>query len=211
MSKFKDFKSGLIYCIMSGIALISLVILIVFSSIYGSALDIISFTLFGTSTFLLYLFATLYFWINNETASNVFKKFIHISIFMLITSATMCICFCALKGAWRWSIFGTSLGLSILGIIFSSIWANIPKIVLTVIYTLLSSIILIAFPSLISTFIQNNIVYSLLILLIEVIFYIVGAIFYNLKYKKLNFISHILFILGNTCYLFFMLKYLLFI
>ena len=69
-----NFKSGLIYCIMSSIMIPALVILIVFSSIYGNALDIISFTLFGSSLFLLFLFNTLYYWIKNETASKIFLK-----------------------------------------------------------------------------------------------------------------------------------------
>ena len=56
MAKVRDLVSGLTHCIAAGLSLIGLVILIVFASIWGNAYHIVSFTIFGSSLFLLYLF-----------------------------------------------------------------------------------------------------------------------------------------------------------
>ena len=56
MAKVRDLVSGLTHCIGAGLSLVGLVILIVFSAIWGDAYDIVSFTIFGVGLFLLYLF-----------------------------------------------------------------------------------------------------------------------------------------------------------
>ena len=81
MAKVRDLVSGLTHCIGAGLSLVGLVILIVFSAIWGDAYDIVSFTIFGVGLFLLYLFSTLYHWLNiGEKGLTVFKKLDHIMI-----------------------------------------------------------------------------------------------------------------------------------
>ena len=87
MAKVRDLVSGLTHCIGAALSLVGLVLLIVFSSIWGDAYDIVSFTIFGTALFLLYLFSTLYHWLNiGEKGIRVFKKFDHIMIYVLIAA-----------------------------------------------------------------------------------------------------------------------------
>ena len=64
MAKVRNFMSGLTHCIGSTLSLVGLIILIIFSSLNGDAFDIVSFTLYGTTLFLSYLFNTLYHWLN---------------------------------------------------------------------------------------------------------------------------------------------------
>ena len=91
MAKIKDFVSGLTHCIGAGLSLIGLPILIVTAALKGDAYDVVSFTIFGTSLFLLYLFSTLYHWLNlGERGTRVFRKFDHIMIYILITLLIVC-------------------------------------------------------------------------------------------------------------------------
>ena len=46
MAKVRDLVSGLTHCIGAGLSLVGLVILIVFSAIWGDAYDRVSFTIF---------------------------------------------------------------------------------------------------------------------------------------------------------------------
>ena len=64
MAKVRDFTSGLTHCIGAVFALAGMVVLIVFSAIWGDGYDVVSFTIFGIGLFLLYLFSTLYHWLN---------------------------------------------------------------------------------------------------------------------------------------------------
>lgn len=205
-----NFKSGLIYCIMSGIMLPTLVILIVFSAIYGNALDIISFTLFGSSLFLLFLFNTLYYWIKNETASKIFLKFKHILSYIFIATTYTCICLGPLIGPWGWSIFGVVWGLSILGVIFSSIWANIPNIILITSRIAISLVLFIALKPLSLIFLNINFM-GLLLFAFCYVFYLISGILKLTNVKALNFVANILSILGAISIYIFLIKYLLFI
>lgn len=205
-----NFKSGLIYCVISSLTIPALVILIVFSVLYGNTLDIISFTLFGSSILLFSLFNTLYYWITNKTASKVFLKFKHVFSYFLIASAYTTICLGPLIGPWGWSIFGVVWGLSILGIVFSSIWANIPNVVLTITQILIASVLFIAVKPLFNVLSSIN-CFGLLLFIFSYIFYITASILKSTKIEKLDFLSNIFTILGLITNYLFILKYLLFI
>lgn len=208
MEKCKDFKSGLLFCIMSGIMFPAAIVLIVFATIYGSASDIIFLTIFSSSLFLLYLFSTLYYWIKNETANKVFLKFINILSYIFIASAYSTICLGPLIGPWGWSIFGVVLGLSLLGIIASSIWANIPNVILISSQTLIASLLFIAIKPLLLVLLNISYI-GLLLFIFSYICYIFASIFKQVK--KLNIVANIFLILGSICTYIFLFKYLLFI
>ncbi len=205
-----NFKSGLIYCIMSSIMLPALVFLIIFSAIYGTTLDIISFTIFGSSLFLLFLFNTLYYWIKNENASRVFLKFKHILSYLFIASTYTCICLGPLLGPWGWSIFGVVSGLSILGIIFSSIWSNIPNIILVLSRIAISLVLFIALKPL-SLILSDISFIGCLLFTFSYTLYLISGILKLTNTKSLNFVSNIFSILGAISTYIFLIKYLLFI
>lgn len=208
MEKCKDFKSGLLFCIISAITFPAAIVLIVFSAIYGNASDIIFFTIFSSSLFLLYLFNTLYYWIKNKTANKIFFKFINIFSYLFIASIYSAICLGPLIGPWGWSIFGVILGLSLLGIIASSIWVNIPNIILISTQVLISSLLFIAIKPLLLIFINISYI-GLLLFIFSYIFFIFFNIFKQAK--NLEFVANIFMILSSISTYIFLIKYLLFI
>ena len=107
MAKVRDLVSGLTHCIGAALSLVGLVLLIVFSAIYGNAYHVVSFTIVGVGLFLLYLFSTLYHWLNiSEKGITVFRKFDHIMIYILIAASYTPICLVPLRGPCGWTIFG---------------------------------------------------------------------------------------------------------
>lgn len=219
MAKVRDFASGLTHCIGAGLSLVGLVILIVFSAIWGDAYDVVSFTIFGVGLFLLYLFSTLYHWLNiSEKGIMVFKKFDHIMIYILIAASYTPVCLGPLRGPWGWSIFGVIWGFAILGTILSSIWIKAPRALTTSIYMAMGWTVIIAIYPLLKVFAEANLLYSLLWLLAGGIFYTIGGLIYglkkpNFKFKYLGFheIFHIFVLIGSACHYWFILHYLLMI
>lgn len=217
MAKVRDLVSGLTHCIGAGLSLIGLVVLIVFASIWGDAYDIVSFTIFGTGLFLLYLFSTLYHWLNiSEKGIGVFKKFDHIMIYILIAASYTPICLGPLRGAWGWSIFGVIWGFAVLGTILTAVWIKAPRALTTSIYIAMGWVVIIAIYPLIKVFSEANMLYSLLWLLAGGIFYTIGGLIYGFKWPKIHFqhfgfheIFHIFVMLGSACHYWFILRYVL--
>ncbi len=219
MAKVRDFMNGLTHCIGAGLSIIGLVILVVFSSIWGDAYDIVSFSIFGVGLVLLYLFSTLYHWLNiSEKGILIFKKFDHMMIYVLIAATYTPVCLGPLRGPWGWSIFGVIWGFTILGIILTALWIKAPRVLTTSIYLAMGWTVLIALYPLIQVFVEANLGHALLWLLAGGIFYTIGGIIYALKKTFLNFknfgfheIFHIFVLLGSACHYWFILHYVLII
>lgn len=217
MAKVRDFMSGLTHCIGAALSLAGLVVLIVFAAIWGDAYDVVSFTIFGVGLFLLYLFSTLYHWLNiSEKGIRVFRKFDHIMIYILIASSYTPVCLGPLRGPWGWSLFGVVWGFAILGTILSAIWIKAPRALTTNIYLAMGWVVLIAIYPLVQVYKEANLLYSLWWLLIGGIFYTIGGIIYALKkpknkiFKHFGFheIFHIFVMLGSACQYWFILRYI---
>ena len=217
MAKVRDLVSGLTHCIGAALSLVGLVLLIVFSSIWGDAYDIVSFTIFGTALFLLYLFSTLYHWLNiGEKGIRVFKKFDHIMIYVLIAATYTPICLGPMRGPWGWSIFGVIWGFAIIGIILTSVWIKAPRALTTSIYIAMGWVVLIAIYPLFKVFQEANLLYSLAWLVAGGIFYTIGGLIYGLKWHNFHFkhfgfheIFDIFVLLGSACHFWFILIYVL--
>src|SRR5213592_4241427 len=96
------FKEELANAITHGIgallAIAALVILIVFSSLHGTAWHIVSFSIYGTSMIILYVASTLYHSLTSERVKFLFRKFDHMSIFLMIAGTYTPFCLTALSG-----------------------------------------------------------------------------------------------------------------
>ena len=121
MAKIKDPISGFSHAFGAVLSIAGLVILIVFAAICGTAWHVVSYTIFGVGLILLYTFSSLYHLLNlKEKAMNVFRKFDHIMIYILIAATYTPVCLTVLRGPWGWSIFGVVWFLAVLFIILES-------------------------------------------------------------------------------------------
>ena len=220
MKKIKDPVSGFSHLIGMILSIAGLVLLILRACKYGEgAWDIVTFTIFGVSLVLLYLFSSLYHLLNlGETGTRVFKKFDHIMIYIFIASTYTPICLGPLRGPWGWSIFGVVWGLALFGTLLTAIWIRAPRWLTTSIYIAMGWLVVIMAYPLITTFTKLNAFKSLFWLLLGGIFYTIGGIIYGLKkapFVTKNFgfheIFHIFVLLGSFFQFWFIYKYLILI
>lgn len=214
MNKSRDFVSGLLYCIGTALSIPTLVLIIIFSAKTGNTLKVVSSTIYGASLFLLLLFSTLRHWLLlGEKGKRIFRKFNHIFIYIFISATFLPLCLIGIKGAWGWSTFGVVLGLSILCIVFNSIWVNYPKILYSCIYLLLGSLILLPIHKLIFNLNTIDSPNSIFYLFLGNILYTISAIIYSTNtYKNsvlLKQIFNILVLSGIIIHYTFIFRYIL--
>lgn len=126
------------------LSIAALVLLIVFSTIKGTAWHIVSFTIYGTTLVILYLESTLYHSLTNKRAKRLFRKFDHMSIFILIAGTYTPYCLTILRGYLGWTIFGVVWGCTILGIILKAFFTGKRDVLSTILYILMGWLIIIA-------------------------------------------------------------------
>ncbi len=216
MAKIKDPISGFSHAFGAVLSIAGLVILIVFAAIYGTAWHVVSYTIFGVGLILLYTFSSLYHLLNlKEKAMNVFRKFDHIMIYILIAATYTPVCLTVLRGPWGWSIFGVVWFLAVLGIILTSVWIKAPRWLTTSIYIGMGWIVIVAIYPMIKIFSSLNALNLLWWLVAGGIFYTIGGIIYGLKWPHLknkyfgfHEIFHIFILLGSICQYIFILSLL---
>ncbi len=133
----KDFKSGIINCIGAIISIPVLILLIIFSSLHLKPLYVVTLTIFGSCAMLQFIFSSLYNWISNDTAKKIFKRFINIFKIITIFSTYIIMMIMEIPSNLKWLFFSMGTGIAILGVIFSSIWENIPNVILNIFYNLI--------------------------------------------------------------------------
>lgn len=188
------------------VALAGLVVLVVAASLKGDAWRIVSFSIYGTSLFLLYLFSTIYH-STKGSVKEVFKKLDHIGIYLLIAGSYTPFVLVSLNGAWGWSLFGVIWGLAVIGILLDCFSSDERRIIQLIIYILMGWLALIAIKPLI----ESLSVAGFLWLLGGGLFYSVGIVFYILDLKKFHFhgIWHLFVLAGSVTHYFTIMYYVL--
>ncbi len=159
----------------------ALVTLIVFAVMKGSAWHVVSYSIFGSTLVLLYLASTLYHSFTGEKVKNLFARFDHAAIFLLIAGTYTPFLLTSLRGTLGWVMFGIIWGLAIVGIVIRSIYLTRFKKLMVALYLGMGWLMIIA----VGPMIENLPKLSLIFLLLGGIFYSVGVVFYmwsTLKY-----------------------------
>lgn len=95
----------------------ALVYLIIFAAKYGDAWHVVSFSIFGATMILLYLFSTLLHAIPHRKAKDVFEILDHSAIYLLIAGTYTPFLLVPLRGALGFTLLGIVWGLAIAGIV----------------------------------------------------------------------------------------------
>ncbi|MBK8533936.1 MAG: hemolysin III family protein [Candidatus Competibacteraceae bacterium] len=175
-------------------ALIGLVIIVVVAARQGDPWKIVSFSIYGSSLFLLYTFSTLYHSFRGK-AKRIFRKLDHLSIYFLIAGTYTPFTLVTLRGNWGWTIFGIIWGLVIVGIVLESLPQKRNRIWSIVVYILMGWLILIALKPLL----QALPIGGFIGLLLGGIFYTGGLVFYALDTRVQHFhgIWHLFVLAGS--------------
>jgi hemolysin III len=163
------------------LSIAALVLLVVFAAVKGNVWHVVSFTIFGSTLVLLYLSSTLYHSFKKEKIKNLFARFDHAAIFLLIAGTYTPFVLTVLRGALGWTLFGIVWGLAITGVVIRSIYLTRFRKLMVGIYLAMGWMFLMA----IVPIVRNLPGISVVFLFIGGACYSLGVIFYawrNLKY-----------------------------
>ncbi|GMQ92279.1 MAG: hemolysin III family protein [Gammaproteobacteria bacterium] len=188
----------------AALALVGLVLLVVVAALQGDPWKIVSFSIYGTTLLLLYTFSALYHSLRGK-AKRVFRKFDHLSIYLLIAGSYTPFTLITLRGVWGWSIFGAIWFLAILGMVLDALPRKGRRVLPVIIYIFMGWFVLIALKPLLQTLPLMGFAG----LLLGGVFYTVGIIFYALDTRVRHFhgIWHLFVLAGSISHYFTVLFY----
>lgn len=202
----EEIANSISHGIGSALAIAGTAVLITSACFVGTAIDIVSTSLYGFSMIFLFLMSTLYHAITNERAKKVFQILDHCSIFILIIGTYIPICLSLFKSALGWTLFGIDLGLAIIGVTLTAIDMIKYKKFSMFMYILIGWSVVLAFKPLLDKITLPGII----LLIGGGLFYSVGIIFYKAKKPKfMHSIWHIMVLGGSVLHYFFILFYVI--
>lgn len=187
--------NGITHLLGAVAALAGLVVLVVLASQQGDIWKIVSFSIYGTTLFILYTFSTLYHSLQGR-AKQFFKKLDHIAIYLLIAGTYTPFALVTLRGDLGWTLFGIIWGLAIIGSILDTLPSKGRRILPVIIYIVMGWMAVIALDPLI----ENLTPFGMAWLVAGGLFYTVGIVFYALdkKIKHAHGIWHLFVLAGSV-------------
>lgn len=198
-SKNEELANAITHGLGACLAVASLVVLVVFAFLKGTAWHIVSFSVFGASLVILYLASTLYHSFRNVKVKAFFQKLDHMSIFLLIAGTYTPFCIAALQNWIGWTIFGIVWGCAVIGIVMKAFFTGKKEVLSTIMYVMMGWIIVFAIKPLYDSISLS----SFLFLLVGGISYSLGTIFFiNEKIRYNHGIWHMFVLVGSIFHFF---------
>jgi len=174
LSKGEEIANSITHGIGALLSIVALVILIIVAGRHDDIWHMLSFSIYGCTLVLLYLSSTLYHSFSSPRIKNIFARFDHISIFLLIAGTYTPILLTSLRGVWGWTLFGIIWSIALAGAVIRSIWVYRFRKLMVAIYLLMGWMFVLA---------GNQIYHSLpsisiTFLVLGGLAYSVGVIFY---------------------------------
>lgn len=178
----------------AALALAGLAVLVVVASINGNALQIVSFSVYGATLFLLYLVSTIYHGLRGK-AKRVFRILDHQAIYLLIAGTYTPFTLVTLEGAVGWWLFGAIWGLAVLGIVLDGVFQRGMRIAPFIIYFVMGWLIVLALKPLLASFPFNGFIW----LLAGGVLYTGGIVFFALdrRYPWMHGLWHLCVLAGS--------------
>lgn len=188
------------------LSLAGLVLLIVFSSMKGTAWHVVSFTIYGVSMLLLYSCSTLVHSFKEGKVKDLFEFFDHSSIYIYIAGTYTPFLLVAVRGPLGWSLFGIVWGIAFLGVVFKAFFVKRFLFMSTIFYLIMGWLIVIAWGPLVAAVPNPGIV----LLVTGGLLYTLGTVFYVWRaFPYHHAIWHLFVLAGSVTHFFAILLYLL--
>jgi hemolysin III len=198
-SKREEIANAITHGIGAALAVSALVILIVFAAISGTALHVVGFSIFGSTLVILYLASTLYHSFTSTTVKNLFRKFDHMSIYLLIAGTYTPFCLTALPGWLGWTFFGIVWTCAITGIVLKTFHTGKHERLSTFLYIIMGWLIIPAIKPLYDSVSAETFV----LLMAGGFFYTMGTFFFLKDSRKyFHSIWHLFVLAGSTAHFF---------
>jgi len=177
----------------------ALVLLVVYAVGKGDVWHVVSYSIYGSSLVLLYLCSTLYHSFTKEKVKNLFARFDHAAIFLLIAGTYTPFLLTVLRGTLGWTLFGIIWGVALFGVVIRSIYLTRFRKLMVALYLAMGWMFVVAVGPMMRNLPQTSIIF----LFLGGIFYSAGVVFYmwrNLKYG--HGIWHLFVLAGSIMHFF---------
>lgn len=174
--------NGISHLIGAAGALAGLVVLVVLAARQGDPWKIVSFSIYGVTLLMLYVFSTLYHSLRGRPKT-IFRMLDHFAIYLLIAGTYTPFTLVTLRGVWGWWLFGIIWGLAIIGIVIDALPSKGHRILPVMIYLLMGWSCLAAIRPLLRSLPFAGFMW----LLAGGLFYTVGVIFFALDTRVRHF------------------------
>jgi hemolysin III len=190
----EEIANSITHGIGAALAIAGLVLLVVFSSLYGDVWRIVTFSIYGSTLIILYLASTLYHSFTNPKVKHFFKIMDHVSIYLLIAGTYTPIALTVMRGPWGWTLFGLIWGMAIAGIISKLFFVDKFEVLSVLFYIAMGWLVVIAIKPMMAMVPTGMIVW----LVIGGLSYTFGIIFYALRKMPYHHTIWHLFVLGGS-------------
>ncbi len=195
----EEIAASVTHGVGAGLSVAGLTLLIVLAAIYGDAWQVVAFSIYGTSLFLLYLASTLYHAIQNPRAKRVFRVLDHTAIYLLIAGTYTPFLLVGMRGAMGWTLLVTIWAMALAGIIWKIFFLGRLEILATIFYVLMGWLAIIGIKEMLVSIPTTG----LILLVTGGLVYMLGIIFYAWKKIPYNHAIWHLFVLGGSILHFF--------
>jgi hemolysin III len=187
----------------AALAIAGMVCMIVRAATKGTAIDIVSSAIYGSTLFILFMNSTLYHSITNYNVKKVLRVFDHCSIFLLILGSYTPLTLSLIGGARGWLLFGLNAGCAIAGITLNAIDLKKWKMLSLGLYVIMGwSVVLFG-----KTVVDLVSARGLFLLIMGGVLYTTGIVFYVVHKKYFHFIWHFFVLAGAIVHFFFFYSY----
>jgi hemolysin III len=172
-------------------------VLVVLACLHGTALHIVSCSIYGATLVLLYTASTLYHSVRSPRLKHVFRIVDRSCIYLLIAGTYTPFTLVTLRGGWGWTLFSLIWVLAAAGIVFQLLFAQRFKILSAIGYLLMGWLAIFAVKPLLEALPAGGFAW----LFAGGIVYTLGALFYLFKRLPYNHaIWHFFVLGGSTCH-----------
>lgn len=177
------------------VAIAGLVVLIVLGSKSDQDYSLFSALFYGISLVLLYIMSGLYHGIRHKSAKELFNRFDHMSIFLLIAGTYTPVILMVIGGTAGWVLFGLQWGIALIGVTLKIFFIGKYESASLVLYVVMGWMIIFQIETLRESFSENG----FWLLVAGGIAYTVGIAFYiiDTRMKLSHFIWHLFVIAGS--------------
>ncbi|MFC0522229.1 hemolysin III family protein [Pontibacillus salicampi] len=205
-SKKEEVANAITHGVGVILSIAALVLLVVFASLNGSPVDIVSVAIYGATMITLYAASTLVHAMPSGKWKDRFEILDHASIYLFIAGTYTPILLVLLGGTLGWTMFGIVWGIAVAGVVFKMFFVKKFVVLSTLFYIMMGWIIVFAWNPLMAKLAFGGLV----LLVIGGILYSIGTIFYVWRgFTFHHAVWHLFVIAGTVAHFFAIFFYII--
>lgn len=188
------------------LSIAGLAVLVVVAALKGTALHVVTCSIYGATLVLLYASSTVYHGVHAPRAKRILRIIDHAAIFLLIAGTYTPFTLVTLRGTLGWTLFGVVWGLAVMGVVFKVFFVDRVPVVSTLIYLAMGWLVVVAWKPVVELLPGGGLV----LLIAGGAAYTAGVVFFAAHRLRFHHaIWHVFVLAGSTCHYVAVLLYVL--